>query len=300
MPGNPFRWFNREGLETDGWDVDTGSMGDFTGCISYQGQPLFFKEDRIYKVYGSYPSQYQLVDTVANGVMADCERSLAIAGGVLFYLSRSGVMAYSGGVPQSIGEAFGQQKFDSGVAGSDGRKYYISMRSEGQFGLYIYDVGKGLWFKEESVEARGFAFHAGTIYMQTSDKLYAIGDPMEAENIICDVDPVPEGPVEWFAEFADFTEGNPDKKGIGKIQLRLELDEGASVQVWMMFDSDGQWMRVFEETGKSEKRSRILPIVPRRADHYRLKLTGTGGCRIYSMTLESYSGSELKSKEGRN
>lgn len=48
------------------------------------------------------------------------------------------------------------------------------------------------------------------------------------------------------------------------------------------------------------KRSYYLPIIPRRSDHYRLKLTGTGGCRIYSLVRETYSGSELKSQQGRN
>ena len=31
-----------------------------------------------------------------------------------------------------------------------------------------------------------------------------------------------------------------------------------------------------------------------------IKLTGTGGCRIFSLVREYYSGSELRSKAGRN
>lgn len=300
MPGNPFRWNNREGLETDGWDVDTGSAGAFTGCTSYQGYPIFFKEDRIYKVYGSYPSQYQVVDTEAQGVMTGSEKSLAIADGTLFYLSRGGVMAYNGGMPQCVAGAFGRQRFDSGVAGSDGMKYYISMRTGDRWSLYVYDTQRGLWFKEDDTEVRGFALHAGTLYMQTANALVAIGELDVTESIIREVVPESEGAVEWFAEFADFTEEDPNKKGISKIQIRLELDDGATVQAWMMFDSDGQWVPVGSAIGESRKRSYYLPIIPRRADHYRLKLTGTGGCRIFSLTVETYSGSELKSKEGRN
>ena len=300
MPGDPFRWNNREGLETDGWDVDTGSAGNFTGCISYQGCPLFFKEDHIYKVYGSIPSQYQVADTEAPGVMQDCEKSLAIADGVLFYLSRSGVMAYSGGMPQCISRVFGQRRFRYGVAGSDGMKYYISMREGDQYELYVYDTQSGIWIKEDDTEARGVAYHAGTLYMQTANALVAIGELDYSEPIMHWGDLEQEEPVEWFAEFADFTEEDPDKKGISKIQIRLELDDGATVQAWMMFDSDGVWVPVGSAIGESRKRSYYLPIIPRRADHYRLKLTGTGGCRIFSLTVETYSGSELKSKEGRN
>ena len=300
MPGDPFRWNNREGLETDGWDVDTGSDGVFTGCISYQGYPTFFKENRIYKVYGSYPSQYQLVDIEAPGVMQDSGKSLAVADGVLFYLSRSGVMGYSGGMPQCISGALGLQKFSLGVAGSDGMKYYISMRAGDVWGLYVYDTQRGLWYKEDDTEARAFVYVSGFLFMQTGNKLVVIGESEGYTRIIPEGPEGTDEPVEWFAEFADFTEEDPNKKGISKIQIRLELDDGATVQAWMMFDSDGQWVPVGNAIGEGTKRSYYLPIVPRRADHYRLKLTGTGGCRIYSLTLETYSGSELKSKEGRN
>ena len=110
----------------------------------------------------------------------------------------------------------------------------------------------------------------------------------------------PETDIEWMAEFADFTEEDPNKKGVSKIQIRLELDEGAEVRVWLMFDSDGEWRQVNGALGEGVKRSYYLPIIPRRGDHYRLKLTGIGGCRIYSLVREYYSGSELRSKTGRN
>lgn len=302
MPGDPFRWYNREGLETDGWDVDTGSAGEFTGCIAYQGSPIFFKEDHIYKVYGSYPSQYQVVDTAAQGVMTGCGKSLAVADGILFYLSRGGVMAYSGGMPQNIAKAFGQQRFCDGVAGSDGEKYYISMRTGQEWGLYVYDTRIGLWFKEDATQARGFAWDDGILFMLTANgDLMAIGDyDAYGENVSPGDLPEGEGPVAWCAEFADFTEEDPNKKGICKLQLRLELDEGARAQVYMMFDSDGVWHKVGTELSADVKRSYTLPIVPRRADHYRLKIEGTGPCRIYSLTVETYSGSEFRSKEGRN
>ena len=101
-----------------------------------------------------------------------------------------------------------------------------------------------------------------------------------------------------MAEFGDFTEDNPNKKGVSKLQIRLELDEGARADVLIQFDSDGVWEPV-SSLEAAAKRSYYLPIIPRRADHYRLKLEGTGACRVYSLVREFYSGSELKSKQGR-
>lgn len=295
--GDVFNWNVYDGLDTDSYAVDTSSAGAFTGCISYLGYPTFFKEDHIYKVYGSVPSNFEVMGSATLGLAAGCGRSLAVAGEALFYLGRSGVMAYTGGIPQPMGTAFGLKRFKNAVGGSDGLKYYISMQDElGEWGLYVYDTQRGLWHKEDETHITHFARWAGNLYMLSErGELLIVGNAQDPPE-----DATPETDIEWFAEFADFTEENPNKKGVSKLQIRLELEEGATVQVFLMFDSDGQWHRVSTALGEGAKRSYYLPIVPRRGDHYRLKLTGTGGCRIFSLVREYYSGSELRSKAGRN
>lgn len=88
--GDPFNWNVFDGLSTDSFAANVGSDGAFTGCISYLGYPHFFKEDNIYKVYGDKPQNFQVVKSAGLGVMAGSEKSLAILGGTLFYLSREG------------------------------------------------------------------------------------------------------------------------------------------------------------------------------------------------------------------
>ena len=223
------------------------------------------------------------------GLAEGSGRSLAIAGETLFYLGRNGVMAYTGGVPQCIGQPLGHSRFKNAVAGSDGLKYFVSMEDEqGAWGLYVYDTQRGVWHKEDDIHATHFARHDGNLYCLTAaGEIWVVGDAAEAPE-----GAEPEEAVEWMAEFADFTEDDPNKKGVSKLQIRLELEEGATVTVWMQFDSDGMWRQVRTVLGEGMKRSYYLPISPRRADHYRLKLTGTGQCRIYSLVRESYSGSE--------
>ena len=95
------------------------------------------------------------------------------------------------------------------------------------------------------------------------------------------------------------TDEDPYKKQIPKLIIRLEVDEGATVTVSMRFDSTGDWETV-DTLAANVKRSYYLPIVPRRADHYRIRLSGTGGCRVYSIAREYSQGSALKSQQGRN
>lgn len=300
--GDIFNWNVYDGLETDSYAVDTGSAGSFTGCVSFLGYPVFFKENHIYKVYGSKPSNFQVMGSATLGVAPGSSGSLAVAGETLFYLSTAGIMAYSGGIPQSVGAAFGTERYRSAVGGSDGLKYYVSMQGEdGTWKLHVYDTQKGMWHTEDGTHVTHFARYDGNLYfLNDQGGIWITGNIQGAPTGTA------EGPVEWFAEFGDFTEyskGYPqygaNKKGVSKLQIRLELDEGASVQVYIQFDTDGAWEKFGGALGEGVKRSYYLPIVPRRGDHYRLKLEGIGGCRIYSMTREFYVGSELKSIAGR-
>ena len=50
----------------------------------------------------------------------------------------------------------------------------------------------------------------------------------------------PEGTFEWMAEFADWYDDTPQKKGISKFLVRLEVDEGAEVKIYARYDSLGR------------------------------------------------------------
>lgn len=293
--GDIFNWNVYDGLSTDSYAVDTGSAGQFTGCVSFLGYPVFFKEDHIYKVYGSMPSNFEVMGSATLGVAEGSAASLAIAGETLFYLSRVGIVAYSGGIPQPIGGAFGLERHRDAAAGSDGLKYYVSMAGEdGEHRLHVYDTQRGLWHTEDRTRATHFARWGGNLYF-----LNGKGEIWITGNIQNPPESTEEEAVSWWAEFGDFVEDNPNKKGVSKIQIRLELDEGAEVQALIQFDSDGEWRQAGGVLREGPKRSYYLPIIPRRGDHYRLRLEGRGGCRVYSMAREYYSGSELKSKPGR-
>jgi len=294
--GDPFNWNVFDGIATDSYAVDTGSAGEFTGCVSYLGYPVFFKEDHIYKVYGSMPSNFEVMGSATLGLKEGCEQSLAIAGETLFYLSTAGVMAYSGGIPQPVGEALGPGRFRKAAAGSDGLNYYISMEDEdGKVRLNVYGSKTRLWHIEDETRATHFTRWNGNLYyLSDKGEIWITGSIADAPS-----GSTLETPFEWFAEFGDFTENSPDKKGLGKLQVRLALDAGAWVKAKLQFDSDGVWRDAGTVMNENIKRSYILPIIPRRGDHYRLRLEGFGGCRVYSITRQSYIGSALRSKPGR-
>lgn len=281
-PGDPFNWNVFDGLASDSWAVDAGSPGDFTACVSYLGYPVFFKEHRIYKVYGTAPGNFELISSATSGVDGGSGNSLAIAGETLFYMAPSGVTAYSGAVPAQINEAFGAERYNDAVGGTDGLKYYVSMLGADGWRLFVYDTQRGMWHREDDIEAVGFARTTEGTYM-----LCGTGELYELESESEEV-------VQWWAEFGDFTEGDPNRKGVSRMQIRLQLDKGAKFRAEINFDSQKRWDTVMNITGTREKQSFVIPIIPRRADHWRLRLSGSGQCVVYSIAREFYRGSDWR------
>lgn len=288
--GNPFIWNNFDGLATDSFAVEVGSAGNFTAACSFMGYPMFFKEDHIYKVYGSKPSNFQVMGSARLGVKAGAEKSLAVAGERLFYLSRSGIAACSGGMPEDISHAFGEAVYQNAAGGSDGGKYYVSMkeRETGAWHLFVFDTRTGLWHREDSTEVLDFAWdNGGLVCLDRGGSMWLCnpgGTEEQGEE---------EAQLQSFAEFGDFIENSSDEKGLSKIQLRVELEPGATLGIKLKFDSEDAWQTVSVLQAAPKKRSFLLPVIPRRCDHWRLRLEGTGGWTLYSLSREYYAGSDL-------
>lgn len=298
-PGDIFNWNVFDGISTDSYSVMAGSAGSFTGAVSFMGYPIFFKDEHIYKVYGDKPSNFQLISSASLGVSEGNYGSLAISGEMLFYLSRAGICVYSGGIPGNASEAFGEDRYENAVAGSDGIKYYISMKNTltDKYSLFVYDTRRGIWMKEDDTEVISFAFD-GALYMLRSDGYVYVIDNGSEKVIELDY---AEDYVEWECEFADIYESTAyrsrssaiyTKKGVGKFLIRLELGDEAKFKAEIMFDSDGKWHTV-SELSTTVKKTVTLPIIPRRADHYKLRFTGEGECIIYSIARKFYQGSEF-------
>ena len=273
--GDPFNFNKFDGISTDSYAVDVGSAGDFTGCISYLGYAIFFKENHIYKAYGNKPSNYQIMGSASLGVKTGCGKSLAVAGEQLFYLSRAGFVAYGGGSPSLIHKAFGEEMFQSAVAGSDGLRYVVS--ADGS--LFVYDTRTGLWHRQDETDAVGFGWDNFLYCLTKEGQLFS----MDGE----------EETFESMLETNDFTADSPLKKGLSRLILRIGMEAGSSLQLFVMYDSDGVWKKV-GSYHTSKKKSFPIPLLPRRCDHFRLKLEGSGQWNLYSMTKELYEGSDLQ------
>ena len=273
--GDPLSWYWYEADEngtvaTAAWSVDVGTPGDFSGCAATGSGVVFLKPDGLWRLYGTKPDNFQLVASAALGTEENSGRTLVTAAETLYYLSPAGPARTAGGRPVRIGDALGRT-LTAGVAGTDGTRWYLSAHDSGNaWHLFVYDTRSGLWSREDAFHARGFARSGGALYAQDTSGVWRFGTGSTAQ-------------LESMLETGDFVSGSPDCKRLLRVQLRLEADAGASVTAAVQYDSDGVWHTLATVTAGA-KRSVTLPVLPRRCDHFRLRLTGTGAWRLLSLT----------------
>ena len=73
---------------------------------------------------------------------------------------------------------------------------------------------------------------------------------------------------------------------------RLSMEEGAQLDVYLEYDSSGEWVRQGRVRMKGT-RTVTLPVRPRRCDHLRMKLRGRGDMRLYSVAKILTMGSDV-------
>lgn len=275
-------WHTYENTAADSFVTGVGSDGPFTGAATYLGQPLFFKEHFLHRVSGAYPAAYRVNSTPCDGVKKGSERSLVQLGDTLYYHADGGVFAYDGSLPTCVSASLGEMRFAQAVAGAIGDRYYLSVREEGGARhLFVFDRAKGLWHREDDVEALDFCPSGGKLYLLAAGgKIFAL-DADEGEERVA-----------FLAESGPIGVGDPHERHLLRLHLRMALAKGARVRVLLEYDSDGVFHTVTSLRGKSLGSSRVV-IRPRRCDHFRLRFEGEGDWRLLSLTRFETKGGEL-------
>lgn len=273
--GDPTNFNVFDNVATDSYAVAVGSNGEFTGCAPYASHICFFKEDKIHKLYGTKPSNYQLDTYDYAGVKEGSAGSLVTINETLYFHGRAGVYAYYGGAPDLISEQFGTRRYSEAHAGTDGEKYYISLKRGTAYELMVFDPLAGIWLKDGDTQAADFCTVDGTLYMLGSDGIYQFGSGSET--------------VKWMAEFCPFNEGTEKKKYISRLSLRLTVT--GTLMVEIAYDN-APYQEIHTDRTDAERLLNI-PVPVRRCDKFSLRLSGEGTCVIQSMTRQVTAGSEV-------
>ena len=224
------------------------------------------------------------MDTVCRGVQSGSHKSLVVVNERLFYKSVTDICVYDGSLPTSVSQQFGTERYFEAVAGAVGDKYYVSMRdSANNWHMFVYDTAKGFWHREDATQAMCFARCNGELYYidAKTNALMCVGDSIGTA----------EGAVPWKAVTGIMGYRTVEQKYISRFNLRMKLPPGSRADMFIQYDSDGIWNHAGHMEGIGTK-SFMLPVRPRRCDHFQLKLEGSGEVRIYSFAKIHETGSD--------
>lgn len=278
--GDPMNFSSFEGISSDSYAATVGSDGDFTGAVTHMGYVIFWKEDCYHKVMGNKPSNIQINMQPARGVAKGCEKSLCIVNETLYYAGRNNICAFEGAMPRSISDTLQGLHYTEAVGKQYGNRYYLSLKIDEGWKLYVYDQTAGAWYLEDDTDLTYSAYGAGTLYY------------VDAGKNIRTITGESDEQIEWYMESGDQNEGSLEKKYLNKIQFMLELDAGAVVDIFLKYDSEEQWERILTVSTET-KRSYSVPIRPKRCLRYRYRLQGIGAVKLYGIGKYIESGSEI-------
>jgi len=266
--------FSSPSEATDAYQVDTGTLGNFTGIAAFKGTVLAFKGDRVFKLFGDVPEDFQFIEISRLGCQN--HKSICEVNDILFWLSDKGIVAYTGGAPEAINDDL-NETYISAVAGGDGRKYYISLYNGSTYALYVYDTRNGIWLQEDTLNVKDFAYFEGYLYALASDhKIYKFNSGTET--------------VTSIAITKEFTDDLTEKKGNTELIFMVDLESGSSMKVYTRVNN-GSFTLVKTYTTADLSTLRV-PIVVNRANHFQIKLEMTGEYKIYQTERKIYVGSE--------
>jgi hypothetical protein len=284
--GDPTNWNAFENLSTDSYAVTIGSDGDFTGAATYMGYVLFFKEDTIHTVMGNKPANYQVQGSKGRGIEKGSELSPVIVNETLYYKARTGIVAYQGTSATSIASDMGTVQYKDAVAGYLGNKYYCSMKQGEKYYLFCYDESKGMWTKEDETQV---------LFMATlGNNLYYI----DAEGYLKTITGEDDENIQWEAISGEIMMAY-NRKYLCKINIRATLEERATLEAWVQYDNEKTWTRVTTITARKH-RAYDIPVMPRRCDRLRIKLSGRGKSWIYGIDKQFEMGSDVCVNMGRH
>lgn len=279
--GNYKSYYSYDGTSQDSYAVELGESGNITGMGIYDGSPILFSENKMTRVYGNKPSNYQTQVMDAPGVKNGSADSIVQINGSLYYHSPNGIYVYNGGYPRSIADDIFSKDWTDGKGGYYKDNYYLAVKDGERHRLFVYDTIKKIWHEKDCGVINRICNLSNGLAIIESDCVRYI--PYENE---LNTEDYNKG--EYSAETFDLFGDTLDKKYLKQIRISAELEESSELRAYVEYDRNGRWEQVATvQVPKRQIWKKTIQNI-KRADTYRLKLEGKGKVHIYGIeyTLE--------------
>lgn len=262
---DPFDWTTFDTTNSAAWSSDTSESSSFTGITSYQGHVTMFKADLMYELYGDNSNNFWVKEVAKKGCIDG--NTISQINGIVYFVSRDGVNIYGGGLPIPISTELGAT-YTSGVAGTDGRKYYLSLYNGSTYMLYVYDSFYKTWHKEDDLNVNAFALSSGNLYCLSGNKVKRFNYGSET--------------VTWSATTEKFVKDVQSQKLLKELSVRVDLLDAASTVSIYIKRNNADWVLIKQLT-TDYMNVYTLKVQRKKCDFFQLKFDGSGRAKIYEL-----------------
>ncbi|MBR2415011.1 MAG: hypothetical protein IKB13_10970 [Clostridia bacterium] len=305
--GDPLTW-NRFGTGADDcYTVSVGAPGVFTGAAVLYDDVVFFKENSVFCVSGTQPSDYRVAHNEGRGVRAGCERSIARLGSSVVYCGTDGVYRTNGIYTVRLCDGFPPTALEQAVGGVIGEKYYLAAhRQNGEKCMFVFTAGRDTYHCEDNgINVQHFVTQRNSLYMLCipSTTLIAgislywmmicvsdVNAPDKYTNCLLtegtqesDYGYAPETDIRWHALTNELDCGTLKTKCIREVAVRFELGDASLFCVELRTDR-GERRQLGRFTGKGLRR-RVLHANVLPCETLQLYFYGHGACTIRDVEI---------------
>lgn len=246
-----------------------------TACVEFEGSPVFFTKNKIYKVYGDRASNFYL-KCCSNwgGIPQHMSDTVAVFKDRIFYVSNHCVTCFDGSTPRILMKIPSEIDGDM-FAASDGQKYYVFV-DNGERLLYVYDDISDRWHIYGWYEIKNFFSYNGDLYAYARDKLCSLsgGDELLGQNY---TEPI----FDFSASFMFETRG---KRPV-TLGLDIECDFGTKCSIYVSYKTINNRTRVKSISGYYSGLVEI-PLVPGDCENVWVYIDGSDSFTLKQLYVD--------------
>ena len=252
-------WVTGDNTNTEAISQPLWQGGNITGIAALIDGLVCLKHDCVTLVTGNYPAIMNSNTIPCKGLPVKNRESVAVINESVYYLSDGGVYRFDGGIPRCISRD-AKITGTEAVGAGDGEKYYLSLKEpNGDYALYIYDVNRETWHKEDNTHAASFTMLNSEMYMAVGKEIYNINAPQED--------------VDWECELW-YDEGTHRRKRYKEFHMRGNVGH---CEFFLKADG-GEWKFIAAQEGQFS-----IKIPPFECEELSVLIKGEGICEIKSL-----------------
>ena len=159
--------------------------------------------------------------------------------------------------------------------------------------LFVYDTKANLWHIEDvGITFDFFVNYKNRLMFYDGSKILVEGRNTKIDGTTYTAD---SSELSWMWTSGIIGLDSPATKYISQLLFRMSMEMGSEIKIELEYDSSGVWEEKGNIVNKYEKnrrntqgytalRSIELPVIPRRCDHMRIRLSGKGMIKLFSIS----------------